>query len=87
MNDDDVILSTQIVKTNKKKNYEYTISHSLPRIGLWFIDSNSLDTIKKVIEKKIRLLSWINRLNTKLGYVKFPRPNVTVSLETKNRYF
>lgn len=87
VNDNFVILSTDIVKTNKLKGQKYTISMQLPRIGLWFDDTNSLEGIKKEIEKKIRLLATLNRSYIKTGKIQFQRPNVTVSLETKNRYF
>lgn len=87
--DEKIEVSTDVTFINKKKSrvQQLRICIITASIYEWLRSPESICHYHKEIEKNIRLLAMSYRTQRKEGTVELSRPNIIVSIDTRNRYF
>jgi hypothetical protein len=87
--DECIEVSTDVILHNKKRQRNQSLRISLMTTSVyeWLKDVNTIRKYQKEVERNLRLLALTSRKDRINGNVVFSRPNVTVGIETRNRYF
>lgn len=86
--DNYVELSTLIIWKSKKSNIESRITVKMWDINSWMNSAKDLKTCIKEVEKDIRTLKIVTKNLVAAGKLTLNPPNnITVEIDTKNRYF